>query len=107
VALVNTLALATLQRRKELAVLKRVGATVGQLAAAAAWQAAGLTIIGVVLGIAALSATVTTVAEASTGSPVPFIPWPSAGVIVALVMLLTGLAILAPTITMISKHRGA
>jgi hypothetical protein len=88
-------------------VLKRVGATAGQLAGAAAWQAAGLTLIGVVLGIAALTATVTTVAEASAGSPVPFIPWPSAGVIVGLVTLLTGLAILAPTMRMISKHKGA
>jgi len=107
VALVNTLALATLQRRRELAVLKRVGATAGQLTGAAAWQAAGLTLIGVVLGIAALTATVTTVAEASAGSPVPFIPWPSAAVIVGLVTLLTGLAILAPTMRMISKHKGA
>jgi putative ABC transport system permease protein len=107
VALVNTLALATLQRRKELAVLRRVGATASQLAAAAAWQAAGLTLIGVVLGIAALTATVTTVAEASTGSPMPSIPWPSVTVILGLVTLLTGLAILAPTIRMITKHKGA
>jgi putative ABC transport system permease protein len=107
VALVNTLALATLQRRKELAVLRRVGATASQLAAAAAWQAAGLTLIGVVLGIGALTATVTTVAEASTGSPMPSIPWPSVTVILGLVTLLTGLAILAPTIRMITKHKGA
>jgi putative ABC transport system permease protein len=107
VALVNTLVLATLQRRAELAVLRRVGATAGQLAAAAAWQAAALTLIGVVLGIAALTATATTVSEASGGSPVPSIPWPTVTVILGLVTLLTGLAILAPTMRMIAKRRGA
>jgi putative ABC transport system permease protein len=107
VSLVNTLALATLQRRAELAMLRRVGATAGQLGAAAAWQAAGLTIIGVVIGVAALTATVTTVAEASAGSPVPSIPWPAVTVILGLVALLTGLAILAPTMGMLTKRRGA
>jgi putative ABC transport system permease protein len=105
VALVNTLVLATLQRRKELAVLGRIGATPLQLAAAAAWQAAELTLIGVILGIAALTATVTTVSEASVGSPVPYIPWPSVTVILGIITLLTGLAILAPTIRMAMQHK--
>jgi putative ABC transport system permease protein len=105
VALVNTLALATLQRRNELAVLRRIGATPLQLAAAAAWQAAGLTLIGVVLGIAALTATVTTVSKASTGSPVPYIPWPSVTVILGIITLLTGLAILTPTTRMAVQHK--
>jgi putative ABC transport system permease protein len=100
VALVNTLVLATLQRRQELAVLRRIGATPVQLAAAATWQAAALTLIGVVLGIAALTATVTSVSEASAGSPVPYIPWPPVAVILGIVALLTGLAILAPTARM-------
>jgi uncharacterized membrane protein len=37
----------------------------------------------------------------------PSIPWPSVTVILGLVTLLTGLAILAPTIRMITKHKGA
>jgi putative ABC transport system permease protein len=104
VALVNTLVVATLERRRELVMLRRVGATAGQLTAAAAWQAAGLTLIGVVLGIAALAATVTTVSWATTGSPVPYIPWPSVTVILGIVTLLTVLAILAPTTRMAMRY---
>ena len=105
VALVNTLVMTTVQRRKELAVLRRVGATARQLAAAAAWQAAGLTLIGVVLGIAALTATVSTVSKASTGSPIPYVPWPSAAVILGIITLLAGLAILAPTAGMVMRRK--
>jgi putative ABC transport system permease protein len=106
VALVNTLVMATLQRRKEIAVLMRVGATMRQLVATATWQAAGLTLIGVGLGIAAQIATVITVSEALTGSQ-PYIPWPSVTAVLGLVTLLTGLAILAPTTRMITQHKGA
>jgi putative ABC transport system permease protein len=100
VALVNTLVVATVQRRHELALLRRVGATAGQLAAAAAWQAAGLTLIGVILGIAALTPAVTTAAEAATGSAVPYVPWQAMTVILGVVTLLTGLAVLLPTARM-------
>ena len=53
VALVNTLVVVTLQRREELAVLRRVGATVRQLVATGTCQAIGLILIGVALGIIA------------------------------------------------------
>jgi putative ABC transport system permease protein len=105
VALVNTLVVATVQRRHELALLRRVGATAGQLAAAAAWQAAGLLIIGVIIGVAALTATVTTASAAVTGSPVPFVPWPSVAVILGVIALLTGLAVLLPTARMAGQYR--
>jgi putative ABC transport system permease protein len=107
VALVNTLAVATLQRRKELAVLRRVGATARQLVAAAAWQAGGLIIIGAVLGIATQSPTVITVTRATTGSLMPDIPWQSVIIILGLVTLLTGLAILGPTARMVMRRKDA
>jgi putative ABC transport system permease protein len=107
VALVNTLVVATVHRRHEISLLRRVGATAGQLAAAAAWQAAGLTLIGVVLGIAALAATVTTLSEVATGSPVPYVPWPSVAVILGVIALLAGLAILLPTAHMARRQREA
>jgi putative ABC transport system permease protein len=103
VALVNTLAVATVARRKELGVLRRVGATTGQLVAAAACQAAGLILIGLVLGIAGQIATVTTVSEAVTGS-LPYIPWLTVIAGVGLVGAVTGLAMLAPTLRMVTQH---
>jgi putative ABC transport system permease protein len=105
VALVNTLVVVTLQRRKELAVLRRVGATTRQLLTAATCQAGGLILIGVLLGIVAQIATVTTVSKAIPGSPAPDIPWLSATVILGLVALLTALAVLAPTARMALQRK--
>jgi putative ABC transport system permease protein len=107
VALVNTLVVATLRHREELGMLRRIGATTRQLLATMTCQAAAVTLIGVVLGIAAQLATVTAVAAMVTGSPVPTIPWPSVTVILGLVVLLTGLAILTPTMRMITRHEDA
>ena len=97
VALVNTLVVATLQHREELAILRRMGATTRQLLATMTCQAAAVTVIGVVLGVAAQLATVASVAAMLTGAPVPSIPWLPATVILGLVALLTGLSVLAPT----------
>ena len=105
VALVNTLVVVTLQRRKELAVLRRVGATTRQLLTAATCQAGGLILIGVLLGIVAQIATVTTVSKAISGSPAPDIPWPSVTIILGLVALLTALAVLAPTARMVLQRK--
>jgi putative ABC transport system permease protein len=107
VALVNTLVVATLQRRKEIAMLRRVGATTRQLLAAAFYQAGGLILIGVILGLVAQTATVASVSEALTGSPVPSVPFIPMAVILGLVTLLTGLAILLPTIRMTMQHERA
>jgi putative ABC transport system permease protein len=104
VPLVNTLVVATLRHREELAMLRRTGATTRQLLAGATCQAAAVSIIGVVLGIAAQFATVAAVSAVITGSPVPSIPWPSVTVILALVTLLTGLSILVPTTRAVMRH---
>jgi uncharacterized membrane protein YhaH (DUF805 family) len=64
-------------------------------------------LIGVVLGVAALTATVTTVARASTGSPVPAVPWPAVAVLLGLVTLLAGLAVLLPTTGMTLQRKPA
>ena len=50
VALVNTLAMSTLERRRVLRLLGRVGATRGQAAAVFGWQAAFVTVTGLVAG---------------------------------------------------------
>jgi putative ABC transport system permease protein len=105
VALVNTLVVATLQRRGELAVLRRVGATARQLLGAAACQAGGLILIGTAAGIAAQLAPVTTVSEAISGSPLPDIPWRPVAAILSLVAVLAGLATLAPTAAMAVQRK--
>jgi putative ABC transport system permease protein len=104
VALVNTLVMATLQGRDELALLRRVGATVRQLLAVTAWEAAEVALVGVILGIGAAVITVIAVAKALTGSSVPYITGGPAAVVLGVVVGLTGLAVLAPTTRMLSQE---
>jgi putative ABC transport system permease protein len=102
VALVNTLVVATLQSREELALLRRVGATAGQLLAMTTWQAAEITLVGVLLGAGAAAVAVVAVTKALTGSWLPYLSWAPAAVILGPVVLLTGLAMLAPTTRMLA-----
>ena len=92
-ALLNTLAVATLERRR---LLGRVGATRGQVAAAFGWHVLFVTVTGVAAGAAAGAVTLVAVARAATGTWVPFIPAaPAAGLVIA-VAALTGAAVMIP-----------
>ena len=96
VALVNTLAVATVERRQVLRLLGRVGATRGQVAAAFGWHVLFVTVTGVAAGVAAGAVTLIAVARAATGTWVPFIPLvPAAGLVVA-VAALAGAAVMIP-----------
>jgi putative ABC transport system permease protein len=96
VALLNTLAVATLERRRMLRLLGRVGATRGQVAAAFGWHVLFVTVTGVAAGAAAGAVTLVAVARAATGTWVPFIPAaPAAGLVIA-VAALTGAAVMIP-----------
>lgn len=103
VALVNTLVVATLQRREELVLLARVGATARQLLAATAWQAATVALVGAVLGAGAAAAVVAAVSRALTGSWTPHLPWPSLTLVLGLVVALTALATLVPAARMSAR----
>ena len=96
VALLNTLAVATLERRRVLRLLGRVGATRGQVAAAFGWQVLFVTVTGVAAGVAAGAVTLVAVARAVTGNWVPFIPLAPAAGLVAAVAVLTGAAVMVP-----------
>ncbi len=98
VALVNTLVMTTLEGRDELRLLLRVGATARQLVAKAAWEAAAVTLMGTVLGAGAASAAVVGVSEAMTGSLAPSLPAGSLAVIAGLVVALTSLSMILPTL---------
>ncbi len=96
VALVNTLVVTTVERRRVLRLLGRVGATRGQVAAVFGWQAMFVAGTGLVAGAAAGAVTLLTVTRAITGSWTPFIPLASAVGLVALVAALTAGAVMIP-----------
>ena len=96
-SLVNTLVVATVERRESLALLSRVGATRGQLAAVTAWQSVVVSVTGVLLGAAAGAATLASVTRALTGSWTLYVPAGPALVIVGTVLALTLAAPLGPT----------
>ena len=96
VALVNTLVVATVERRRALRLLGRVGASRGQMAAAFGWHALFVTVTGVVAGAAAGAVTLVAVTKAATGSWVPFIGLaPAAGLVIAVAALVAG-AVMIP-----------
>jgi putative ABC transport system permease protein len=96
VALVNTLAVSTLERRRVLRLLGRVGATRGQAAAVFGWQAAFVIVTGLAAGTAAGTLTLFAVTRAATGSWTPYIPLgPAAGLAGAVIALTAG-AVMIP-----------
>jgi putative ABC transport system permease protein len=96
VALVNTLVVSTVERRRVLRLLGRVGATRGQVAAVFGWQAVFVAVTGLLTGAAAGTVTLLTVTRAATGSWVPFIPVVPAVGLVAVVAALTAGAVMIP-----------
>ena len=96
VTVVNTLLMTTLDRRQGLALLRRVGATAGQLLRVTAWQAALLAVTGILLGLAAGGITLTSMTRAIPGS-LPYIPVPAAVVVTGAVLALTLAGTMLPT----------
>jgi putative ABC transport system permease protein len=96
VALVNTLVVATVERRRVLRLLGRVGATRGQMAAVFGWHVVFVTITGLVAGAAAGAVTLLAVTRAVTGSWAPFIPLAPAIGLVAAVAAITAGAVMIP-----------
>ena len=104
VALVNTLVVSTLERRRALRLLGRIGATRGQVAAVFGWQALFIAGTGLVTGAAAGAITLLTVTRAVTGSWAPFIPLAPAVGLVALVGALTAGAVMIPFALMAGRE---
>ena len=95
-ALVNTLAVATLERRRTLRLLGRVGATRRQVAAVFGWQAVFVIVTGLAAGVAAGTVALLVVTRAATGSWTPYIPLGPAAGLVAIVVALTAGAVMIP-----------
>jgi putative ABC transport system permease protein len=96
VTMINTLVVSTLERRRQVRLLTRVGATRGQLAAGFAGQAAFVTVVGVAAGAAVCAGTLIGLTRAVTGSPVPYIPAGPAALLVGVVAVLAAAAIMIP-----------
>ena len=104
VALVNTLVVTTVERRRVLRLLGRVGATRGQVAAVFGWQALFVAGTGLIAGTAAGAVTLLTVTRAITGSWTPFIPLDAGVGLVAVVTALTLGAVMIPFGVMSSRE---
>jgi len=96
VALMNTLVVTTVERRRTLRLLGRVGATRGQVAALFGWHVVFVASTGLVAGAAAGAVTLLTVTRAVTGNWTPFIPLAPAAGIVAVVAAITTVAVMIP-----------
>jgi len=96
VALVNTLVVTTVERRRVLRLLGRVGATRGQLGAMFGWHVVFVASTGLVAGAAAGAVTLFTVTRAITGAWTPFIPLVPGVALVGVVAALTAGAVLIP-----------
>lgn len=95
VTVVNTLVMATADRRQMLLLLRRVGATPRQLLSMTACQSAVATVVGIGLGTAAAATTLITVARAATGGG-PYVPLTPGLVITGTVLALTMAATIGP-----------
>ena len=105
VTVVNTLVMTTLDRRQALLLLRRVGATTGQLLGATAWQSAMLAGTGIALGVAAGGVTLSTMTRAITGTW-PYVPVTAGVTLTVIVLALTLAGTLGPTALMLRRAKG-
>lgn len=94
VTMINTLAVSTTERRGQVRLLSRIGATTRQLASAFRWQALFVTVVGIAAGAAVCAGTLIGVDRAVTGSAMPYIPAAPAASIIAGVAALTFAAVM-------------
>ncbi|HXY27127.1 MAG TPA: FtsX-like permease family protein, partial [Acidimicrobiales bacterium] len=97
VALVNTLVMATVERRGALWLLGRVGVTTRQLLSMTIWETLIIAITGVILGALAGAASAIVVSKSLADTWRPYLTWHPLVAIGAIAVSLTFIAILAPT----------
>src|SRR5436305_12961175 len=83
IAVVNTLLMIALQRGRELALLRLVGATRRQVRSMARWEAALIVTIGLGTGLAIAAAALLPLSHALTGNLRPTVPADRLGAILA------------------------
>jgi putative ABC transport system permease protein len=97
IAVVNTLTIIALQRGRELALLRLVGGTRGQVRSMARWEAALIITIGLGLGLAIAAAALLPLSHALTGGIRPYVPPGQLAAILGVSALLALLALALPT----------
>jgi putative ABC transport system permease protein len=97
IAVVNTLAMIALQRGRELALLRLVGATRRQVRSMARWEAALIIAIGLGLGLAIAATALLPLSHALTGSIRPYVPADQLAAILGVSALLALVALALPT----------
>jgi putative ABC transport system permease protein len=97
IAVVNTLAMIALQRGRELALLRLVGGTPGQVRSMARWEAALIITIGLGVGLAIAATALLPLSNALTGSLQPYVPPAQLATILGGSAVLALLALALPT----------
>jgi putative ABC transport system permease protein len=97
IAVVNTLAMIALQRGRELALLRLVGATRRQVRSMARWEAALIVALGLGLGLAIAATALLPLSHALTGSLRPYVPAGQLTAILGVSALLAVVALALPT----------
>jgi putative ABC transport system permease protein len=97
IAVVNTLTMIALQRGRELALLRLVGGTAGQVRSMARWEAGLIITIGLGGGLAIAAAALLPLSHALTGSLRPFVPLDQLAAILGVSALLALVALALPT----------
>jgi putative ABC transport system permease protein len=97
IAVLNTLTMIALRRRRELALMRLVGAIPRQVRSMARWEAALIVTIGAGLGLAIAATALFPLSHALDGSLHPYVPAASLGAILATSALLAVVALALPT----------
>jgi putative ABC transport system permease protein len=105
VTLVNTLAVATHERRRSVRLLARTGATARQLAGMFGWHALFVTVTGIDAGALMAAGTLIAIDRAETGTPGPYIPLTAAVAVIGAVTILATVTIMA-SLRVMTGRRG-
>jgi putative ABC transport system permease protein len=97
IAVINTLTMIALRRRRELALLRLVGATARQVRSMARWEAVLIVMIGLGLGLAITAAALLPLTHVLDGSLHPYVPAVPLAAILGTSALLALLALAVPT----------
>jgi putative ABC transport system permease protein len=96
IAVVTTLVMIALRRRRELALMRLVGATARQVRAMARWEAVLIVIIGLGIGLAIAATALLPLSHAFNGG-LPYVPLRPFAAIIAVTALLAVVALALPT----------
>jgi putative ABC transport system permease protein len=97
IAVINTLVMIALRRRRELALLRLTGATTGQVRSMARWEAILIITIGLGLGLAITATALLPLSHALTGGFRPYAPAGWLAAILGVSALLALVALAVPT----------